>query len=183
MDTFNLPPWLAKHVDMIIAMALQYAPRVLVALFVLWLGFWLTNMIVRSLHKALHLRRVSKSLGGFLGSVLYIGLKILVLMTVANILGVQMTSFIALLGAAGLAIGLSLQGSLGNLAGGILILFFKPFEIGEEIEVMNHRGVVESIEMFTTVMRGADGTMVFLPNGPVSNGVIVNHSRKERRIA
>lgn len=92
-------------------------------------------------------------------------------------IGVQMASFIALIGAAGLAVGLSLQGSLGNFAGGILILTFKPFKVGDEIEAQGQRGEVQRIEMFSTVLKHGDGTAI-IPNGALSNGVIVNHSKR-----
>jgi len=168
---------LMHYSDLLVAMAMQYVPKVFLALITLVVGFWLVRFLIKAMHRALQMERVDKSLAGFLENLISIVLKILVIMTVAMMIGVEMTSFIALLGAVGLAVGLSLQGSLANLAGGILILFFKPFKVGEEITAMTQKGVVEKIEMFATVLRGADGTMIIIPNGPLSNGVVLNHSR------
>lgn len=168
---------LSRYLDLFVSMAMQYVPQVVLALITLWLGFWIVRIVVKGMQRALVLQHVDRSLAGFLESMVSIGLKILVIMTVAMMVGIQMTSFIALLGAAGLAVGLSLQGSLANLAGGILILLFKPFSVGEEILALGQRGSVEKIEIFSTILRGEDGIMIILPNGPVSNGVIVNYTR------
>ena len=169
---------LEHYIDLFVPMAMQYIPKVFLALMTLVVGFWIVRILVRILRRALQMDRVDKSLAGFLESAASVILKIMVIITVATMVGVEMTSFIALLGAVGLAVGLSLQGSLSNIAGGILILFFKPFLVGEEISAMANRGTVEKIEMFTTILRGEDGMMIILPNGPLSNGVIVNYTRK-----
>jgi len=168
---------LSRYFDIVVGMVLQYIPQVVLALITLIVGFWGVKIVVRGMQRALSMQRVDRSLAGFIESMVSIGLKILVIMTVAMMVGIQMTSFIALLGAAGLAVGLSLQGSLANLAGGFLILLFKPFAVGEEIGALNQRGTVEKIEIFSTILRGGDGIMIILPNGPVSNGVIVNYTR------
>jgi small conductance mechanosensitive channel len=172
---------LLKYLDIFVSMAMQYIPQVILALITLWLGFWLVRTVVRGMKKALLLQHVDPSLTSFLDSSVTIVLKILVIMTVAMMVGIQMTSFIAILGAAGLAVGLSLQGSLANLAGGILILVFKPFAVGEEISAMAQKGVVEKIEIFATILRGENETMIIIPNGPLSNGVIINYSRHSIR--
>lgn len=178
---FSLLPMLKErllqYADIVIPMAMLYIPKVILALLTLWIGFWVVRIIIRIMHRAFQMDRVDKSLAGFLESLISVVLKIMVVITVATMVGVEMTSFIALLGAIGLAVGLSLQGSLSNIAGGILILFFKPFLVGEEITAMAHHGTVEKIEMFTTILRGEGGIMIILPNGPLSNGVIINHTR------
>ena len=127
--------------------------------------------------RALQYQHLDRTLSEFLKSFVSIVLKILVVVTVANMIGVQMASFIALIGAASLAVGLSLQGSLGNFAGGILILTFKPFKVGDEIEAQGHRGEVQRIEMFSTILAHGEGTII-IPNGALSNGVIVNRSSR-----
>lgn len=158
------------------AMVIQYVPRVLLALITLWVGFFIVKLVIRAMDRAFKFQHLERTLTEFLKSFVSIILKLLVIVTVATMIGVQMSSFIALIGAAGLAVGLSLQGSLSNFAGGILILTFKPFKVGDEIEVMGHKGTVARIEIFYTIMRKGDGTAV-IPNGALSNGVIMNHSR------
>ena len=175
----SIPPFLMKYADQLALMATLYLPKVLLALVVLVIGFWLVGYAVKVMDKALSVQRVDRALAGFVHSMVTIVLKILVLITVANMVGIEMTSFIAILGAGSLAVGLSLQGSLGNLAGGILILTFKPLRIGEDIESQGQRGTVERIEIFSTHLRSADGTkMIIMPNGALSNSVIGNYSRK-----
>ena len=168
----------SASLNLAIALALQYLPKALLALLTLWIGFRLTAVAQRLTNKALQLRHVDRSLAGFLESIVSIGLKALVIITVATMIGVQTTSFIALLGAVGLAVGLSLQGSLSNLAGGVLIILFKPFSVGDVIEAQGHKGTVRTIELFTTILK-TDGEkgVVIIPNGPLSNAVIVNHTR------
>lgn len=168
----------AAYADIFAAMAMQYFPRVLLALAFLFAGFRLVRYALTFIDRALHLQHADPSLISFLRSLVNFGLKILIVITVLAMIGVQMTSFIAILGAASLAVGLSLQGSLSNLAGGVLILMFKPFKVGEEIEAQTQRGFVERIEMFQTFVRGNEGQLIIMPNGPLSNAIIVNHSRK-----
>ncbi len=166
-----------KYLELIGTMIVEYVPRVLMALITLWVGFFVVRLVIRAMDKTLHYQHMDRTLTEFLKSFVSIVLKILVIVTVANMIGVQMASFIALIGAAGLAVGLSLQGSLGNFAGGILILTFKPFKVGDDIEAQGQRGEVQRIEMFSTILRHGEG-MVIIPNGALSNGVIVNHTKK-----
>jgi small conductance mechanosensitive channel len=160
--------------------AAEYLPHILLALLTLWIGFAVTNFLVKALTRVLHHRHVDITVSVFLQSLVSIAFKVLVIISVAAMIGVQVTSFIAVLGAATLAVGMSLQGSLGNFAGGILILLLKPFNMDEEIEAQGQRGVVERIDVFSTVIRRGDGTIAILPNGALSNSVIVNHSRKAK---
>jgi small conductance mechanosensitive channel len=118
-----------------------------------------------------------QSLQSFLGSILSIGLKVLLLISVAGMLGIETTSFIAVIGALGLAIGLALQGSLANFAGGVLILLFKPFKVGDIIETNGYTGAVQEIQIFNTVLLTSENKVVIIANSNVSNGIIVNQSR------
>jgi small conductance mechanosensitive channel len=163
------------------AMVIQYVPRVILALITLWVGFFVVRIVIRAMDRAFSHQRLDRTLAEFLKSFVGIILKILVVVTVATMIGVQMASFIALIGAASLAVGLSLQGSLSNFAGGILILTFKPFKVGDEIEVLGQKGIVARIEIFYTLVEKGDGVAI-IPNGALSNGVIVNHSRKAKDI-
>lgn len=169
---------LIPYAEMLAAMGLQYLPKALLAFVTLIVGFRLIRYILIVTDRALRIQRADPSLISFLRSLINFGLKILIIITVLAMIGVQMTSFIAILGAASLAVGLSLQGSLSNLAGGVLILTFKPFKVGEEIEAQTQRGTVERVEMFQTIVRGKDNQMIIMPNGPLSNTIIINHSRK-----
>lgn len=117
----------------------------------------------------------------FLNSLSNIGLKGLLLISVASMLGIETTSFIAVLGAAGLAIGLALQGSLANFAGGVLILIFRPYKVGDFVEAAGQSGIVKSIEIFSTVLTTGDNKTIILPNGSISNSAVINYSTQETR--
>jgi small conductance mechanosensitive channel len=156
---------------------IDYAPDVLSAALVLVLGLWLIKRVARLAEKAMTRRRLEISLRTFLKSLISIGLKILLIIMVAGMLGIGTASFVTILGAASLAVGLALQGSLSNFAGGVLILIFKPFKVGDSIEAGGQSGEVKEIQIFNTVLLTADHKTVILPNGPLSNGTIVNTSR------
>lgn len=155
----------------------HYAPQVAGALLVFIIGLWVINWVTRLASKAMHSRELDVSLQSFLSSLLGVGLKILLLVTVAGMLGLQTTSFVAILGAAGLAVGLALQGSLSNFAGGVLTLVFKPYKVGDLIEAQGQTGEVKEIQIFNTILLTPENKTVILPNGAVSNGTIVNYSR------
>ena len=119
-------------------------------------------------------RDLDVSLRTFLRSLISVGLKVILIVTVAGMIGIGTTSFVTILGAAGLAVGLALQGSLSNFAGGVLVLIFKPFRVGDFIEVLGQSGSVKEIQIFNTILLTGDLKTVILPNGAVSNGTIVN---------
>jgi small conductance mechanosensitive channel len=168
-----------EAVDVVVA----YAPRFLAAVLVLVIGLWLANVAVSVIVSAMQRRDLDTSLRRFLKSFLGIAFKILVFITVISMLGVQMTSFVAILGAAGLAVGLALQGSLANFAGGVLILTFKPFEVGDFIEVDDFSGTVHAIQIFSTVLHTVDNKEVVIPNAELSNNAITNYSGLDTRRA
>ncbi|HBM10729.1 mechanosensitive ion channel protein MscS [Pseudomonas sp. Choline-3u-10] len=161
----------------------QYGAQVTLALFTFLIGWWLINKIVGNLGGVLKRRQFDASLHGFIESLASVILKVLLLISVASMIGVETTSFIAVIGAAGLAIGLALQGSLGNFAGGVLILIFRPIRVGEWIEAQGVSGTVHSIQIFHTVLKSADNKTIVVPNGSLSNGHITNYSREPRRRA
>ncbi|WPO99164.1 mechanosensitive ion channel family protein [Pseudomonas sp. HR96] len=164
-----------------IPMILQYGSKLLLALVTLFIGWWLINKLTANLQKLLALRHIDLALQGFIGSLGNIILKILLLVSVASMIGVETTSFVAAIGAAGLAIGLALQGSLANFAGGVLILLFRPFRIGDWIEAQGVQGTVDAIQIFHTVLRTGDNKTVIIPNGNLSNGIITNTNRQPTR--
>ena len=164
-----------------IPMIMEYGSRVLLALVTLAIGWWLINRLTAKLGQLLALRKADLALQGFISSLVKIILKVLLVVSVASMIGIQTTSFVAAIGAAGLAIGLALQGSLANFAGGVLILLFRPFKIGDWIEAQSVSGTVDSIQIFHTVLRTSDNKTVIVPNGNLSNGVITNYSRQPTR--
>lgn len=164
-----------------IPMIMEYGSRVLLAVITLGIGWWLINKVTQKLGGLLALRNADLALQGFISSLANIILKVLLIVSVASMIGVETTSFVAAIGAAGLAIGLALQGSLANFAGGVLILLFRPFRIGDWIEAQGVSGTVDSIQIFHTVLRTGDNKTIIVPNGNLSNGIITNTNRQPTR--
>jgi small conductance mechanosensitive channel len=160
---------------------IEHGLKIFFALLTLAIGWWLINRVVNTLSNLLQKRHADAMLTGFLSSLVSSLLRILLVLSAAGMLGIETTSFIALIGAAGLAVGLALQGSLANFAGGVLILFLRPFRAGDYIEAQGTAGTVESILIFHTILRTADNKTIILPNGSLSNGSIVNYSTKPTR--
>lgn len=154
-----------------------FGPKLIGALAVFVVGLYLTNIVGKLVSKGLNKRGIDISLQSFLGSMVSVALKILLLISVAGMLGIQTTSFVAVIGALGLAVGLALQGSLANFAGGVLILVFKPFKIGDLIESSGQTGNVQEIQIFNTILLTPENKTVILANGAVSNNTIINYSR------
>lgn len=164
-----------------IPLIMEYGSRLLLALLTLAIGWWVINKVTHRMGKLLALRNADRALQGFITSLVNIVLKILLVVSVASMIGISTTSFVAAIGAAGLAIGLALQGSLSNFAGGVLILLFRPFRLGDWIEAQGVAGTVDSIQIFHTVLRTGDNKTVILPNGSLSNGIITNTNRQPTR--
>ncbi len=166
-----------------IELAFSVGPALIKALLFLLIGRWVLKLILRMFKKVLVKYEIDPSLSTFLTSLVSVVLWIVLLISVATTLGMEMTSFVAILGAAGLAIGLALQGSLSNFAGGVLILIFKPFRVGDTIEAQGTLGSVESIDILYTKIRNFDNKVVTLPNGSLANNSITNLSAKPTRRA
>jgi small conductance mechanosensitive channel len=163
------------------AILFEYVPKVITAILILLVGLFLIKLIIKSSQKLLKKRSVDITLQKFLGNLVGWILKILLFITVISQLGIATTSFAAIIAAAGLAIGLALQGSLGNFAGGVLIMIFKPIKIGDFIEAQGESGTVKEIDIFTTKLNTPDNKEVIIPNGALSNGNIVNYSTEATR--
>lgn len=162
----------------------QYVPKLIVAVIVLFVGWKLINLLNRVMKRAYDRHKVDPSLQQFLHSVIDIILKVLLVLTAMGIMGIQMTSFIAILGAAGVAIGMGLQGTLQNFAGGVIILLLKPFKVGDYIEQGSYAGFVESIQIFNTTLRTYDARKIIVPNTELATKSLVNHfNLPQRRIA
>ncbi|MED5524584.1 MAG: mechanosensitive ion channel domain-containing protein [Pseudomonadota bacterium] len=170
-----------KYVDQGIELVMQYAPKLLLAIIVLLVGLWLINSFAKVVDKGMEARKVEPTLRHFLKSLVSIIFKILLMISVASLIGIATTSFVAVIGAAGLAIGLALQGSLANFAGGVLILFFRPFKVGDFIQTNSYSGTVKEIQIFNTIMTTPDNKRVIIPNGKVSNDSLINFSSEPTR--
>ncbi len=171
----------SKYTDKIVDFALEYGPSVIGAIITLFIGLTVIKWITNSLLKQLKKRSVEPTLIPFIGNMTNLSLKVLLVISVAGILGIQTTSFIAVLGAAGLAIGMALQGSLGNFAGGVLILIFRPFKVGSVIKAQGHVGEVREILLFVTVLKTLDNQIIYIPNGPLAGGSIQNLNQEPIR--
>ena len=156
-------------------------PRILIALVILWIGWKLIKVLTNFLQKIFAKKNFDISLQSFLQSLIGITLKILLIITVAGMVGNQMTSFIAILGAAGLAVGMALQGTLQNFAGGVIILILKPYKVGDFIEQGGINGVVKEIQIFNTVLQTPDNKIVIIPNTQLATGTLTNFTRANKR--
>ncbi len=163
------------------ALLLTYGLKILYALVALVIGWIVVNFLTKLIRKALHKAIHDLALANFLTSIIGVALKILLFIVVASIVGIDTTSFAAIIGAAGLAIGLALQGSLSNFAGGVLIILLKPYRIGEFIEAKGMTGTVKEIQIFYTLLNTTDNKLIIIPNGELSNSPITNYSREPIR--
>ena len=170
--------WISGIWDKISDFVVAYGVKFLMAILVLIIGLWLINRFVRVLNKGFAKKDLDETLRPFIANLIAWTLRILLIVSVASMIGIQTTSFIAVIGAAGLAIGLALQGTLANFAGGFLILVFKPFKAGDLIEAQGYLGVVEEIQIFVTKILTPGNRQVIIPNGVLSNGSIKNLTAK-----
>ncbi len=169
--------WMEKGMDFISSFGLK-----LLGAIVVWIvGIWVIRLIVKGTNKALNRAKIDETLKPFLRTTIKTLLQILLIITVLGMLGVQMTSFIAFLGAAGLAIGMSLSGTLQNFAGGVMMLIFKPYRVGDFIDAQGYQGVVKEIQIFNTVLTTPDNKTIIIPNGGLSNSSLTNYSKQELR--
>ncbi|EMQ96279.1 Potassium efflux system KefA protein [Xanthomarina gelatinilytica] len=174
MDIEN---WTTKGIEL----ATEYGLKIIGAIVIWVIGSWIIKKLVRGARTVMTKRGFDESLQKFLLNLISWLLKILLILAILSQLGVETTSFAAILAAAGLAIGMALQGSLGNFAGGVLIMIFKPFKIGDFIEAQGETGTVKEIEIFTTKLTTPDNKEIIIPNGSLSNGNITNYSTEDTR--
>jgi len=162
-------------------MGAEFGLKLVTALVIFIIGRWVARWLAGLVQKGMAKTGTDATLGGFLRNIIYIALLTFVVLAAIAQLGVQTTSFIAVLGAAGFAIGLALQGSLANFAAGVLIIIFRPFKVGDFVEAAGIAGVVETIQIFTTTLRTGDNKTIVVPNGQITSGTIVNYSAKDTR--
>lgn len=160
-------------------MTVGFVPKLLVAILILWVGMKLAKMVRKLIVRALERRNAEPSLKSFLGSLVDVLLKAMIIIMAMDVVGIKATSFIALLGAMGLAIGMALQGTLQNFAGGVIILLMKPFKVGDYIECGQFKGYIQEIRIFHTVMRPFNGRTIVIPNSELSNKSLINHTKEE----
>jgi len=177
----NFEELIKSNSDQWFTLVMTYGKNVIVASIILLVGLWLIGMFMRLFNSVMEKREFDQALKTFLGSFIGIMLKILLGITVLGTLGVEMTSFIALLGAAGLAVGMALSGTLQNFAGGVMILVLKPFRIGDFIETQGYLGTVREILIFNTVMKTPDNKTIIIPNGGLATGSLINYSTEPTR--
>lgn len=170
----NLQFYTDKYFDAFV----DFLPSLISAFIFLLVGLFVINKLSKLANRAMERRNLETSLRTFLKSIMSIGLKLILIITAAGMVGFQTSSFVAVLGAAGLAVGLALQGSLANFAGGVLVLIFKPFKVGDLIEAQGQTGQVREIQIFSTILVTPEHKTVVLPNGLLSNGLIVNQTKE-----
>lgn len=158
-----------------------WGPKLLLAVVLLIVGIIVINRLMKFMRKIMAARNIDPTLVPFLTKLVGVILKVMLIISVVDIVGVKTTSFVAVLGAAGLAVGLALQGSLANFAGGVLLMIFKPFKVGDYINAQGEAGTVQSIQIFNTLLNTPDNVKITIPNGAMSSGTITNYSAQETR--
>ncbi len=165
------------YLDKITSMGIEYAPKVIGAILTLIIGFWIIGWITNMLKRMMAKRGVDETIRPFLASLVNTGLKIMLLLSVAGMFGVETTSFVAIFGALAFAIGMALQGSLGHFASGVLILLFKPYKVSDLVSIGgDNTGTVEEVQIFNTILRTLDNKKIIVPNGLVTSNIITNIS-------
>ncbi|MFK8104473.1 MAG: mechanosensitive ion channel family protein [Saprospiraceae bacterium] len=165
-----------KYIDQITSMAIEYAPKLLLAILTLWIGFMIIGWITSAANKMMSKNKVDVSLSKFLTSLISVGLKVMLLVSVAGMFGVETAAFVGVIAAMAFAIGMALQGSLAHFASGVMILVFKPYKVGDLVELGGNTGVVESIEIFNTILLTPDNRKIIMPNATVTSNPITNIS-------
>lgn len=167
--------------DVIQQILLDFGINVITALIVLYFGFKVVDKLKTLVSNKLEQSDIEKSLQSFIASIFNVLLKIIIIITAVSMVGIEVTTFVALIAAMGFAIGLALQGSLANFAGGVLILTLKPFRVGDYIEAAGHAGTVHEIQVFYTVLNTPDNKKITIPNANLSNSSAVNYSAYDTR--
>jgi small conductance mechanosensitive channel len=177
------PEQISEYVNQFIKILVDYSPKLISAFLILFVGLYIIRVVNRVMRRIMVKRNLDPTLSKFLADILLWALRILLFVSFISKLGIETSSFVAILGAMGLAVGLSLQGSLSNFAGGMLIIVFKPFKVGDTIEAQGIIATVSEIQIFVTKLLTANNQTVFVPNGALSNGTIINYSMQGQRRA
>lgn len=177
LSSLSLDVLITKLTDLSVSLG----TKLLIAIIVFFVGRWLIRKLIRIVVKIMEKKHVEASLFSFTKSLLNITLNFLFVIVIIGILGIETSSFIALFASAGVAIGMALSGTLQNFAGGVMILLFKPFKVGDFIEAQGQSGTVREIQIFNTIMATADNKIIIIPNGGLSTGIMKNYSKEENR--
>ena len=164
------------QLEKLTTLMVEWAPKLIGAILVLIIGLWIIGRIMKMISKGMEKTGLDKDVIPFLTSMISVLLKVMLVMSVAGMVGIETTSFIALLGAAGLAIGMALQGTLGHFASGVLILIFKPYRVGDLIDIQGQVGTVKEIQVFNTIIDSLENKKVIIPNGIATSGIMTNLS-------
>jgi len=170
-----------KYVDMAIQYGAEYGVRIIGAIAIFVIGKWIAKKLSGLIKKVMERGEIDPTLSAFIASIIDIILMVVVVLAAIKNLGIDTTSFIAILGAAGLAIGLALQGTFGNIGSGVILILFRPFEVGNFVSVGGESGTVEAITLFNTTLLTPDNKVILIPNSTVASGNITNFSKKEER--
>ncbi len=170
------PNQLTEYASTFVKALIEYSPKLISAFIILFAGLYIIRLINRFIRRIMIKRDLDPTLTKFLADILLWIFRILLFVSFISKLGIETSSFVAILGAMGLAVGLSLQGSLSNFAGGMLIIMFKPFKVGHTIEAQGVIGTVSEIQIFVTKLINGNNQTIFIPNGSLSNGTIINYS-------
>jgi small conductance mechanosensitive channel len=173
--------WFDSATDWLTTNGLSFCVSLLGALAFLFIGFWVSKLIVKALRKMMVRKNSDPGLISFVSSLANIALKIMIIISVMGMVGIQMTSFIAVLGAAGIAVGMALQGTLSNFASGVMILIFKPYKVDDYIEANGVAGVVKEIQIFNTIITTVDNKTIIVPNGSLATNTLTNYSKQPIR--
>ena len=168
-------------IDYLSINAIDFAKNIIVALLIFFGGRWLTGLAVGALRKVMRKQEVDKTLETFVCNLVRMALLVVVIIAAISALGIQTASFIAIFGAAGLAVGLALQGSLSNFAAGVLIVLFRPYKVGDWVEAAGISGAVEQVQILTTILKTGDNKQIIVPNSQIMDSIITNYSANETR--
>lgn len=177
LSTMSLDTLISKLIDLSVSLG----SKLLVALIVFFIGRWLIRKLNCMVIKIMQKKEVEASLFTFIRSLVSITLNFIFVIILISVLGIETSSFIALFASAGVAIGMALSGTLQNFAGGVMILLFKPFRVGDFLEAQGQSGTVKEIQIFNTIMTTADNKVIIIPNGGLSTGIMKNYSKEENR--
>jgi small conductance mechanosensitive channel len=171
----------AQYTDMVLGYATEYGLKILGAIAIFFIGKWIVRKLISLMRRAMVKSSVDETLISFAGNAIYVALMIAVIVAAASNLGINTTSFVAVFGAAGLAVGLALKDTLSNVGAAVLIIFFRPFKVGDFIEVSGVMGTVKIINLFSTTLTTADNRSIIIPNGALIAGNIINYTGNETR--
>ena len=177
----ELASYYDQAIELLQTKGVDFAINIVTALLIFYIGKWITSMLTRGLNKVMNKNDVDPTLTSFVSNLVRMTLMVFVIIAAITQLGVPSAQFVAVVGAAGLAVGLALQGSLSNFAAGVLIVLFRPYKVGDHVEAAGVAGTIEQVQILTTILKTPDNKQIVVPNGQIMNSIITNYSAKETR--